>query len=608
MRFGELEGPLIFDFGTAASQLYTSAYRVTPLKYYTTSLGYGWIDTPTVYATNRSTGNAINRDFNYSRDATFRVDLPNGVYDIEVRTGDIEAHARSSIVVVGFVVSNRDLHPAGEWHTHHHTVRIEDGNLDLQIFDGTAGPTDPGDAIINGLTIIPHALPQDPVAWEMLASGVEYRRATEAERIANDWPLDTYLVYAPTGVFTTTSAQVQVPIDDEEVLDLTLDLVGSDPALTIVELGYGVPSSGGSQSLVRYQTSTGTTGTQGVLLEDALRGGFSATIQPAPGSAAHLIGNGEASWQLSPIPLAGGSVPDGTVLYRSSALGSGPSSVLAPFPTDAYGFALIGEIKWCMAHEVGWAADLAMRGLWVHDGFAACPEGQCQNHHGVELITRALYCNVTSDEAAALACDMGGNCPPNQYAHDYSYLGCDGMAGCYANNIVANLQQAADEGHDVPDLHLAQVVHLKKVKVQPIPPEDGPFDAYWTVCGAAAFPDLADCNGTISFTTDGVSVAGADYTCSDFSVSTHEFGHNFGALHDAANPNYPDNGCLGTVMDQGEGKCNQFSLDNSLTIESCNLDDQTQLVYANNSWCPDVAQVETMDCPRSGDLLLYPPP
>jgi hypothetical protein len=619
LRFAELEigVPLRFDFGTSDSLVHPAAYRVTPTSHYSTTLGYGWLDAPTVFATTRTKRNAIDRDFNYTPDATFRVDVPNGVYDVAVRTGDVEQHSRSAIIVENFMISD-GLQLAGEWQTHRQTMRVLDGNLDVRIVDVIADLGDPGDAIINGLTIARRNLPPDPAAWELHPSGVEYRRVTDAERIDNGWPIDSYLVHAPVGVFLpapAVAAHVLVPIDNDEVLEVTLDGVGPEPALTIVELGFGVPSSGGSQSLVRYETVT--SGVQGRLLQDTIRGGFWAsveTLEASPlGVTSHQISNGEASWELTPIPLAGGVLPDGTVLYRSSALGPGPSSVLAPFPTDAYNFALIGEIQWCMARENGWAAALGARALLVHNGFAACPEQQCQFHHGIEMITRALFCNVTVDEDAAADCDEGINCPPNQFGHDYSYLNCNDKAHCYGNNIVANLQQAEDEGHFVPDLHVAQVVHEGPVKViSEIPPFDA--NAFVWVCGLAAWPDLANsCAGNPNpFATAGVSAVGdgagplGGTECA-LATSTHEFGHNFGAVHEATNENYVgEDGCLGTVMSWNQEKCNVFDIKNSQTLEICNLEDQTLLSY-EEEWCPPLTEVEAVDCPRSGDELLFPP-
>ncbi len=78
---------LSFDFGTSTSVVETGYQRVENRTRYTSSLKFGW-QSGTINAIDRGIGNSVSRDFNYTADGTFAVDLPNGVYEVTVQLGD----------------------------------------------------------------------------------------------------------------------------------------------------------------------------------------------------------------------------------------------------------------------------------------------------------------------------------------------------------------------------------------------------------------------------------------------------------------------------------------------------------------------------------------
>src|SRR5262249_28616797 len=81
-----------FDFGTASSPVETGFTQVTDGTTYGAGPGYGWSG-GTRYSYDRGTGSNVNRDFVYTADSTFLVDVANGVYSVTVTLGDVGGYA-----------------------------------------------------------------------------------------------------------------------------------------------------------------------------------------------------------------------------------------------------------------------------------------------------------------------------------------------------------------------------------------------------------------------------------------------------------------------------------------------------------------------------------
>ena len=76
-----------YDFGTAISPLAAGHIRVTETTSFTAAQGYGW-QSGAIGSRDRGTGTALDRDFNFTPNGVFAVNLPNGLYQVNVTLGD----------------------------------------------------------------------------------------------------------------------------------------------------------------------------------------------------------------------------------------------------------------------------------------------------------------------------------------------------------------------------------------------------------------------------------------------------------------------------------------------------------------------------------------
>ncbi|HEX6984284.1 MAG TPA: fibronectin type III domain-containing protein, partial [Planctomycetaceae bacterium] len=140
-----------FDFGTGSSAVESGHTRVSEATKYSSALGYGWL-AGTVASRDRSSGTAATRDFNFSTDATFAVDLANGTYNVTVTLGDAGyAHDQMGVYLEGAQVDSVTT-AKGQFVTKTFTVTVSDGQLTLRLDD--LGGADPS-AVINALTVEP---------------------------------------------------------------------------------------------------------------------------------------------------------------------------------------------------------------------------------------------------------------------------------------------------------------------------------------------------------------------------------------------------------------------------------------------------------------------
>ena len=138
----------LFDFGTANSVLAQGYNRVSPSTTYSAAQGFGWLPAAAITAADLpATGtNDLTRDFNAAHDATFAVDLPNGIYDVYVTVGDNAAsHDQQKILLEGDHRSNISTTP-GQFISNTYRVIVKDGQLTLRI-------TGNGTAAINSLAV-----------------------------------------------------------------------------------------------------------------------------------------------------------------------------------------------------------------------------------------------------------------------------------------------------------------------------------------------------------------------------------------------------------------------------------------------------------------------
>jgi subtilisin family serine protease/fibronectin type 3 domain-containing protein len=138
----------LIDFGTTLSPIAEGYTRITSSDRYSASVGYGW-QTGSVYSLNRG-GDALTRDLNYTADATFAFDLPNGQYEVTVIQGEaLISHDLMAIHLEGIQVDTVST-AAYQFLTNTYTAEVTDGQLTLRLRD-TGGSN--VWAVINGLQI-----------------------------------------------------------------------------------------------------------------------------------------------------------------------------------------------------------------------------------------------------------------------------------------------------------------------------------------------------------------------------------------------------------------------------------------------------------------------
>jgi formylglycine-generating enzyme required for sulfatase activity/fibronectin type 3 domain-containing protein/PKD repeat protein len=138
-----------FDFGTTASPVAAGFTRVAQTTTYTPAAGYGWLS-GTVDSRNRSAGNDLTRDLDFTALGTFAVDVPAGIYDVTVTSGDASSgHDQMGVSLEGAQVDSLTT-PANQWISRTYQVAVLDGQLTVQLQD--LGGVDKN-AVINALTV-----------------------------------------------------------------------------------------------------------------------------------------------------------------------------------------------------------------------------------------------------------------------------------------------------------------------------------------------------------------------------------------------------------------------------------------------------------------------
>ena len=138
------------DFGTTLSPVAAGYTRVTNWDRYSLAAGHGW-QVGSVYSLSRG-ADALTGDFNYTKDAIFAVDLPNGEYDVIVTLGEpgLATHDQMGVFLEGVQVGSVST-PAGQSVATTYRTSVSDGQLNLGLLD--LGGSDPW-VMINGLDVI----------------------------------------------------------------------------------------------------------------------------------------------------------------------------------------------------------------------------------------------------------------------------------------------------------------------------------------------------------------------------------------------------------------------------------------------------------------------
>jgi fibronectin type 3 domain-containing protein len=116
---------------------------------YSPAAGFGW-SAGAVQEWDFAAGDDLRRDQNFSADATFAVDLPDGSYDVTLTMGDPTfAHDRMEVSLEGAVVDEVTT-AGGQFVVRTYRATVADGRLTLRLRD--AGGNDPF-AVISALVV-----------------------------------------------------------------------------------------------------------------------------------------------------------------------------------------------------------------------------------------------------------------------------------------------------------------------------------------------------------------------------------------------------------------------------------------------------------------------
>ena len=146
--------PLLFDFGTNTSPVGDGYQQVTRDTTYRRPIGYGW-SSGSINAADRGTSNPVTRDFNYTTDGTFLVDLPAAVYDVTLSLGDTGPYVHDDVGVFlqGGQVDTVTTQAGQVITKTYKDITINQGQLILHLVD--LGGSDPN-AVIESLQIQRH--------------------------------------------------------------------------------------------------------------------------------------------------------------------------------------------------------------------------------------------------------------------------------------------------------------------------------------------------------------------------------------------------------------------------------------------------------------------
>lgn len=145
---------LNFDFGTQSSVVLADATKVANTTSYTAAIGYGW-QSGSVDSRDRGAiagTNALTRDLNFTSQAVFAVDVPDGSYIVTVQLGDAANYLHDSMGVAFENGSYDSVNSAkGQVVTKTYIVQVTDGQLNLKLKD--LGGVD-ANVCIQGLQIV----------------------------------------------------------------------------------------------------------------------------------------------------------------------------------------------------------------------------------------------------------------------------------------------------------------------------------------------------------------------------------------------------------------------------------------------------------------------
>ncbi len=142
--------PLKLDFGTASSPV-MSGYTQFTADAYSPSIGYGWDNLTSIYATDRELGNDLERDLHQiNAEHEFLIDVPNGEYNVTLHFYDaVFSQGLMNADIEGQNVITDLMLPYGTHSTQTFETSVTDGQLTIRIYNSNPG----AGLILNGLEV-----------------------------------------------------------------------------------------------------------------------------------------------------------------------------------------------------------------------------------------------------------------------------------------------------------------------------------------------------------------------------------------------------------------------------------------------------------------------
>ncbi|MFC4616667.1 GDSL-type esterase/lipase family protein [Cellulomonas algicola] len=266
-----------FDLGTATSPVADGYRQVTEATRYDASTGFGIVpaDGVTPISRDRGTTDAADRDFVLATAWSFVVDVPNGTYDVTVRSGDLLATSSTTTTnltlegATAGTLKTKQVAAEGTWRT-----TVADGQLTLGVTGAGAG------GYVNAVvvTAVPGEPGTDPDPEPTPDPAIA---APTALRLAHVSPGAVTLrwneVAGATGYVLTRADALAGPYT--EVARTTRDVFATDAAVdtttthwyrvqTLTATGASVPSAAAVSSLAGDGVPDPTLPADGVLAFD----------------------------------------------------------------------------------------------------------------------------------------------------------------------------------------------------------------------------------------------------------------------------------------------------------------------------------------------------
>lgn len=119
-----------FDFGTAQSPVANGYEKVTDATIYTKETGYGFAQHADG-TRDQGSPDDLRRDFVLANDSEFKLDLPNGEYDVKIITGAQNDSNDTSFTLEEGTKQGGTRTQAGEFAEYEATVTVSDGQLNI---------------------------------------------------------------------------------------------------------------------------------------------------------------------------------------------------------------------------------------------------------------------------------------------------------------------------------------------------------------------------------------------------------------------------------------------------------------------------------------------